>query len=96
MHSLSINSRLVIVFLSAVLARVVFHHITGFIADDAFITFRYARNLAAGLGFVYNQGEPVMGTSTPLIIDNSMAAQRHTSILEQYEVPSEANLERQL
>jgi arabinofuranosyltransferase len=63
---MSLNSRLVIVFLSAVLARVVFHQITGFIADDAFITFRYARNLSEGLGFVYNQGEPVMGTSTPL------------------------------
>jgi hypothetical protein len=35
-------------------------------ADDAYITFRYARNLAAGAGFVYNPGEPVLGTSTPL------------------------------
>lgn len=34
--------------------------------DDAYITFRYARNLANGLGFVYNPGERVMGTSTPL------------------------------
>jgi hypothetical protein len=34
--------------------------------DDAYITFRYARNLAAGLGFVYNAGEPVLGTTTPL------------------------------
>lgn len=24
--------------------------------DDAYITFRYARNLARGLGFVYNPG----------------------------------------
>jgi hypothetical protein len=29
--------------------------------DDAFITFRYARNLAAGLGPVYNAGERVEG-----------------------------------
>jgi len=29
--------------------------------DDAFITFRYARNLAAGLGPVFNPGEPVEG-----------------------------------
>ncbi len=34
--------------------------------DDAYITFRYAQNLAAGAGFVYNQGERVLGTSTPL------------------------------
>jgi len=34
--------------------------------DDAFITFRYARNLVAGAGFVYNLGEHVLGTTTPL------------------------------
>ena len=34
--------------------------------DDAFITFRYARNLLAGEGFVYNPGEQVLGTTTPL------------------------------
>jgi len=35
------------------------------IVDDAYITFRYARNLAGGLGFVYNAGEHVLGTTTP-------------------------------
>lgn len=34
--------------------------------DDAYITFRYARNLAEGSGFAYNPGEPVLGTTTPL------------------------------
>ena len=34
--------------------------------DDAFITFRYARNLLAGNGFVFNAGEAVLGTTTPL------------------------------
>jgi len=33
--------------------------------DDAYITFRYARNLIEGVGFVYNPGERVMGTTTP-------------------------------
>jgi len=33
--------------------------------DDAYITFRYARNLATGGGFVYNPGEHVLGTTTP-------------------------------
>ena len=34
--------------------------------DDAFITFRYAQNLISGAGFVYNAGEHVLGTTTPL------------------------------
>ncbi|HLF02577.1 MAG TPA: hypothetical protein VI547_11415, partial [Anaerolineales bacterium] len=36
------------------------------IVDDAYITFRYARNIVNGIGFVYNPGERVMGTTTPL------------------------------
>jgi len=39
------------------------------IYDDAFITYRYAENFAAGAGLVYNAGapwEPVLGTTTPL------------------------------
>ncbi|HEX6790172.1 MAG TPA: hypothetical protein VF247_02580 [Candidatus Krumholzibacteria bacterium] len=34
--------------------------------DDAYITFRYAENLAGGHGFVYNPGEHVLGTTSPL------------------------------
>jgi hypothetical protein len=34
--------------------------------DDPFITFRYADNLRSGLGFVYNPGEYVLSTTTPL------------------------------
>jgi len=34
--------------------------------DDPFITYRYADNLAHGLGFVYNEGERVLSTTTPL------------------------------
>jgi hypothetical protein len=36
------------------------------IIDDPFITYRYARNIAEGLGFVYNPGERVLSTTTPL------------------------------
>jgi len=36
------------------------------ITDDAYITFKYVRNLASGLGFTYNPGEHVLGTTTPL------------------------------
>jgi len=34
--------------------------------DDAWITYRYAENLAGGRGFVYNVGERILGTTTPL------------------------------
>jgi len=34
--------------------------------DDSYITFRYALNLATGHGFVYNWGQHVLGTTTPL------------------------------
>lgn len=34
--------------------------------DDAYITYRYARNIASGRGFSYNVGESVLGTTTPL------------------------------
>jgi arabinofuranosyltransferase len=36
------------------------------IIDDAYITFRYARNLLSGYGMVYNPGEFILGTTTPL------------------------------
>jgi arabinofuranosyltransferase len=35
-------------------------------SDDAFISYRYARNLIQSHGLVYNVGERVLGTSTPL------------------------------
>ncbi|GAB4402630.1 MAG: hypothetical protein Kow00123_13130 [Anaerolineales bacterium] len=38
----------------------------GMALDDPFITYRYAENLAAGRGFVYNEGERVLSTTTPL------------------------------
>ncbi len=37
-----------------------------YVFEDAYITYRYADNLAAGNGFVFNPGERVLGTSTPL------------------------------
>ena len=37
----------------------------GYSHDDAFITYRYAENLARGHGLVYNPGEAVLGTSAP-------------------------------
>ncbi|MCC6147237.1 MAG: hypothetical protein IT308_06675 [Anaerolineaceae bacterium] len=59
------NIRVVILFLFliAFLARIIPGART---IDDAYITFRYARNMLAGEGFVYNHGEHVQGTTTPL------------------------------
>jgi hypothetical protein len=34
--------------------------------DDSYITYRYAANLARGAGFVYNAGERILSTTTPL------------------------------
>lgn len=34
--------------------------------DDAYITLRYAERIAGGQGFVFNPGEHVLGTTTPL------------------------------
>lgn len=56
------NYLLFSLFLLAVLARVLPGPRT---IDDAYITFRYARNLLSGNGFVYNPGERVLGTTTP-------------------------------
>jgi hypothetical protein len=48
--------------------------------DDAFITFRYARNLLGGAGFVFNPGQPVLGTTTPLytLLLAALAGLAHT------------------
>ena len=35
--------------------------------DDAYITYRYAKNLADGEGFAYNPADPDLGTTTPLL-----------------------------
>lgn len=51
------------IFLLALVARLVPGPRT---IDDAYITFRYARNLLAGDGFVFNPGERVLGTTTPM------------------------------
>ena len=34
--------------------------------DDVYITYTYSRNIATGKGFVFNEGQRVLGTTTPL------------------------------
>ncbi|MGH7723900.1 MAG: hypothetical protein ACREOU_00575 [Candidatus Eiseniibacteriota bacterium] len=46
--------------------RLYFFRLLPFASEDAYITFRYARNFAAGLGPVYNVGERVFGYTSPL------------------------------
>jgi hypothetical protein len=48
------------------LTRAYFWRLLPFASEDAYITFRYARNLARGLGLVFNPGERVMGYTSPL------------------------------
>jgi hypothetical protein len=60
------NKSFVLVLSLTAAARLSIFFITGFTADDAFITYRFADNLAQGRGFAYNPGEVVQGTSTPL------------------------------
>ena len=55
---------LVFVVLLAIVVRCAFLEFT---IDDAYITLRYAENIARGNGFVYNPGEHVYGTTTPLL-----------------------------
>src|SRR5262249_51029964 len=43
-----------------------FWRLLPFASEDAYITFRYSRNLVLGYGLTYNPGERVMGFSSPL------------------------------
>jgi hypothetical protein len=51
-----------IALVSSIALRIIIGPIT---YDDAYITFRYADNLATGLGLIYNSGERVLGTTSP-------------------------------
>src|ERR1041385_7428484 len=57
---------LTLLLLSCITYRLWFWNATNLTLEDSFITFRYAENIAAGNGFVYNTGEKVLGTTTPL------------------------------
>lgn len=55
------------IVLASLLLSIAWTAYTRYTDDDAYITFRYARQLAEGHGFVYNLGERVYGTTTPLL-----------------------------
>jgi len=60
------HDRFALAILVAIVATRVIGSLTLPIYDDAFITFRYAVNLAEGRGFVYQPNEWVLGTTAPL------------------------------
>ncbi len=62
--------------LLAVVLRVQLYSETGLQVDDALITYRYAENIAAGSGFVYNPAQWINGTTTPLLTLYVAAAHR--------------------
>jgi arabinofuranosyltransferase len=58
-----------VVGLSALIHLALCWLLRGFTTDDAWISVRYAENLAAGYGFVWNPGGPrVEGASNPLLV----------------------------
>jgi len=67
MRQVSRHWPVLLLVVSAGLVYVGFQLYTGEMLEDALITYRYAENLALGKGFVYNEGERVLGTTTPLL-----------------------------
>lgn len=55
-----------LIFALALIGRATVAAVSHFTNEDFFITLRYAENVAHGQGFVYNTGERVLGTTTPL------------------------------
>ena len=53
----------VLILILTPLAAACYHRVQ---VDDPYITYRYARNLAEGRGFIYNPDERVLGTTAPL------------------------------
>lgn len=60
--------------------------------DDPYITYRYAENLYAGRGFVYNPGERVLSTTSPLFALVLAGVRGLTASLPGPAMPRAANL----
>jgi arabinofuranosyltransferase len=63
---LRISEPFLLPLLALIVSRVLLWITIPIAAEDAYITFRYAKNLAIGNGLIYNPGERVMGFSSPL------------------------------
>ena len=64
----------------ALIALIVAWRFAGLASDDVFITYRYAQNLAAGHGLVFNPGERVFGVTDPGVALGLGAAHAATGI----------------
>jgi hypothetical protein len=60
------HQQLMVLILVSLVLRIAWIAYTGYVAEDAFITFRFAQNLTEAHGFVYNPGQRIYGTTTPL------------------------------
>jgi hypothetical protein len=61
------NLWILTIILLAIILHLAWFAYTHYTEEDAFITFRYARQIANGNGFVYNAGDKIYGTTTPLL-----------------------------
>jgi hypothetical protein len=68
LRNITVLKALLPVAIAAVAIRIYFAQVVvpDGLCDDCYTTLRYAANLAGGNGFVFNIGEPVWGTTTPL------------------------------
>ncbi len=60
------TARLALPILLALIALLLGLSLHALAVDDAYITYRFAHNLAEGSGFNYNTGRPVLSTTAPL------------------------------
>ena len=65
-HQRDLPALVVVIAVLAVLLRLGLAVATQYTQEDFLITLRYAENIAQGHGFVYNSGERILGTTTPL------------------------------
>jgi hypothetical protein len=65
LHRLARHDRLLVAAALVLVALLVAAY-WNYTQDDVFITYVYSRNIAQGHGFVFNPGERVQGTTTPL------------------------------
>jgi hypothetical protein len=65
LNNTQLQNRLLIVYFIVTMGTL-FIFASHWVYDDPFITYRYADNLRQGLGFVYNPGQHILSTTTPL------------------------------
>lgn len=58
---------IILISLLAIILHVWWATYTRYTAEDSHITYQFAKQIANGNGFVFNKGEPIYGTTTPLL-----------------------------